>query len=344
VSTPESLPGSGRAAEPSRPQRQVGSRSGREIFEKVAPFGSLIVLAGLFIFFAVDEPERFLDRENLISILNEGALLGIVACGLTVPLITLNFDLSIGAMATLSGLTTALLLQQSISLGLVIVMVIALGVVVGLVNGFVVVRLGVSAFIGTLAVMTMLQGLGTWWAGGASVSIQNKAFTSWATTEVAEIPIPVFVAAAFFLVFWFVIERTSIGRRVYAVGANPEAARLAGVRTQSLRFGAFIACAIASTVAGILLTSKLFGGYQGSGEPFLLDAYAAVFIGAVTLRLGQCHILGTLIGVLLLSVMENGLLLLNEPAYVTDLAKGGILVAAVTLAGASGTMKRMART
>lgn len=343
MSTPESIPAAPGPGGRTDVDKSSQRRSARQLLERIAPFGSLIVLAGLVIFFAISDPARFWTTDNMVSILNEGALLGIVACGLTLPLITLNFDLSIGAMATLSGLTGALLLQNSVSLGVVVLIVIALGIVVGLVNGFVVVRLGVSAFIATLAVMTMLQGLGTWWAGGASVSVKDKAFTSWATTEVNGIPIPVIVAGAFFLVLWFVVERTTIGRRLYAVGANKEAARLGGVQFRSLQIGAFVGCAIAATIAGLLLTSKLFSAYQGAGDPFLLDAYAAVFLGAVTLRLGQVHVLGTLVGVLLLSVMENGLQILHQPAYVDDLAKGGILVAAVTLAGTSGTLKRMAR-
>jgi ribose transport system permease protein len=342
VSTPESISAAGQIGPPA-PTAPTTHRSPRRVLERVAPFGSLIVLAGLVAFFALSDPQRFWTTDNLISILNEGALLGIVACGLTIPMITLNFDLSIGAMATLSGLTVALLMQHSVSPGVAILLVLLLGLLVGLVNGFVVVRLGVSAFIGTLAVMTMLQGLGTWWAGGASVPVKDQAFTSWATAEVSGIPVPVVVAGVFFLVFWFVVERTTIGRRLYAVGANREAARLGGVRFRSLQVAAFVACALAATVAGVLLTSKLFSAYQGAGDPFLLDAYAAVFLGAVTLRLGQCHILGTLIGVLLLSVMENGLQILHQPTYVDDLAKGAILVAAVTLAGTSGTLKQMAR-
>jgi ribose transport system permease protein len=315
----------------------------RRGLDRVAPYGSIIVLVAMVGYFALSHPDQFWTRDNLIEILNDGSLLAIIAGGLTLALISLDFDLSVGAMATLSGLTAALLLAHDMSLGLAILLTLGLGLVVGLVNGFVVVRLGVSAFIGTLAVMTILQGLGTWWADGASVNVDNVTFTNWATDEVAGIPLPVVVMGVWYLLLWFLLERTTIGRRIYVVGANPLAARLGGMPVSTLRIAAFVASALAATVAGLLLTSKLFGAYPAAGDPFLLDAYAAVFLGAVTVRLGQFHILGTLVGVLLLSVMSNGLTIVGAEAYVTNLLKGGILIAAVALAGTSGTLKRMAK-
>jgi ribose transport system permease protein len=190
--------------------------------------------------------------------------------------------------------------------------------------------------------MSILNGLGTWWAGGASVTVNNVTFTNWATNKVAGIPIPVIVAIVFYAVLWFVLERTTIGRRIYAVGANAEAARLGGMPVSQVRAGAYVVCAIGATAAGLLLTSKLFGAYQNAGDPLLLDAYAAVFLGAVTLRLGQFHIVGTMVGVLLLAVLSNGLTIMGTQSYVGDLIKGGILIAAVAAAGTSGTLKRMA--
>jgi ribose transport system permease protein len=311
-------------------------------FERIAPFGSLAVLIAMVAYFAFNYYDQFWNSDNLLALLSDGAPLAIVAGGLTLALISLDFDLSIGAMATLAGLTLGLLLEQDLSLGVAIALVFALGATVGLINGLIVVKLGISAFIGTLATLSILNGLGIWWADGASVDVRNPTFTGWALDDIAGIPVPLLLAVVVYAVLWFVLERTTIGRRIYAVGANPEAARLGGIAVTRFRIGAFVVCSVGATIAGLVLTSKLFGAYQNAGDPLLLDAYAAVFLGAVTLRLGQFHILGTAVGVLILAVMANGLAIMGTEAYVGNLIKGGILVAAVALAGTSGTLKRMA--
>ncbi len=311
-------------------------------FERIAPFGSLAVLIAMVAYFAFNYYDEFWNSANLLALLSDGAPLAIVAGGLTLALISLDFDLSIGAMATLAGLTLGLLLEKDMSLGVALAVTLALGATVGLVNGLIVVKLGISAFIGTLATLSILNGLGTWWADGASVDVRNPTFTGWALDEIAGIPVPLVLAVVVYIVLWFVLERSTIGRRIYAVGANAEAARLGGIAVTRFRIGAFVVCSIGATIAGLVLTSKLFGAYQNAGDPLLLDAYAAVFLGAVTLRLGQFHILGTAIGVLILAVMSNGLAIMGTEAYVGNLIKGGILVLAVAVAGTSGTLKRMA--
>lgn len=329
------------AAPPSDAPASARSRM-RLWFERIAPFGSLAVLIAMVAYFAFNYYDQFWNSDNLLALLSDGAPLAIVAGGLTLALISLDFDLSIGAMATLAGLALGLLLEKDLSLGVAIALVFALGATVGLINGLIVVKLGISAFIGTLATLSILNGLGIWWADGASVDVRNPTFTGWALDDVAGIPVPLLLAVFVYLVLWFVLERTTIGRRIYAVGANPEAARLGGIAVTRFRIGAFVVCSIGATIAGLVLTSKLFGAYQNAGDPLLLDAYAAVFLGAVTLRLGQFHILGTAVGVLILAVMANGLAIMGTDAYVGNLIKGGILVAAVALAGTSGTLKRMA--
>lgn len=313
----------------------------KHAFERFTPYSSLVVLALMIGYFAFNYTDEFWTTDNFLSLLSDAAPLAVVAAGLTFALISLDFDLSVGAMATLSGMTLALLLQNDLALAPALAIVFALGAFVGLVNGLIVVRLGVSAFIGTLAMFSVLGGLSTWWADGASVNVTNTTFTGWSLDELLGIPLPIVLAVAIYLVLWFVLERTTIGRRVYAVGANATAARLGGVSVSRIRIGAFILCSLGATVAGLLLTSKLFGAYQNAGDPLLLDAYAAVFLGAVTLRLGQFHILGTAIGVLVLAILANGLAIMGTEAYIGNLIKGGILISTAAVAGTSGTLKRM---
>ena len=320
------------------PRRRHGSSVERSL-QAAAPYGTTATLILLFAIFAAAKPEEFLAGDNLRAILSQAALLAIVAGGLTIPLISLDFDLSIGAMASLGGLTVALLLQHDFPLVGAVAMVVALAVAVGVVNGLVVVRLGVSAFIATLAAMSVLTGLGEWWSNGTTVPILDPAFASWATAKLAGFEVPVVIAVVWYVILWVTLERTTLGRKIYAVGANSEAARLTGLRVRSLRVGAFVVSAVAAAVAGVLLTSKLTGAYQGAGDAYLLDAFCAVFLGAVTWRIGQFHIMGTAIGILLLAVLTNGLNIIGLPAYLVSIAKGVVLVAAVAIAGTSGTLK-----
>ncbi|MDO8211651.1 ABC transporter permease [Conexibacter sp. CPCC 206217] len=296
---------------------------------RYATVGALVLMV---VVFSILKPGDFATWDNWRSILSQGALLAIIAGGLTLCLIQWDFDLSIGAMATLGGLTAALLVRHGWALPLAIVATVALGCLVGLVNGIVVVRFRVSAFIGTLAMMSILGGVGLWWTGGTPVPITDMAFQRLAFRQVAGVPLPVIVAIVWYLVLWVVLERGKLGRKLYAVGSNREAARLAGLRVPRIRILVFTVCAAAAAAAGVLLASTLQGGYQGAGDAFLLDAYAAVFLGAVTLRIGKFDIFGTAVGILILAVMTNGLNLLALPTYLISIIKGVILIVGVAAA------------
>jgi ribose transport system permease protein len=303
------------------------------LLARAAPWGTVIALIALIAVFGAAKPSQFLTGGNIQTILSQCAGLGIVAAGLTLVLILGEFDLSVAAMATLSGLASALLVQKGVPVGAALLMALGLGCAVGVFNGLVVVVLNVSSFIATLATTALVTGLGTWWAGSKSVAVTNDFFLSLSSSKVAGIPLPAVIAIVGFAALWVVLERTRPGRMLYAVGSNLEAARLAGVRVALVRVLAFATCSAFAAIAGILLASRLSAGYQGAGDPYLLTAFAAAFLGAVTVRIGEFHILGTAVGIVLLSVLSNGLDVVNAPSYVAQLVSGAILIAAVALAG-----------
>ncbi|MGE0068087.1 MAG: ABC transporter permease [Solirubrobacterales bacterium] len=310
----------------------------------IAPWGTVASLGLLVIVFGILKPDPFLTSNNLKIIASESALLGIVAAGLTLVLISWDFDLSVGAMASLAGITTALLLREGLPLFAAILMPILLGAVIGLVNGLLVARLRVSAFIATLAMLTILGGIADWWTHSSSVPINNATFNSLDVMSVLGIPLPTFVAIVVFVGLWVLLERTRPGRLLYAVGANPEAAYIAGISVRTVRICAFVGAAMFAAVAGVLLASRLSGGYLDAGEPFLLQAFAAVFLGAVTIRPGRVDMLGTAVGILVLAVLRNGLNILGWEAWLVQVVTGVILVASVAAAGlnrsgASGPQK-----
>ncbi|MEA2256392.1 MAG: ribose transport system permease protein [Solirubrobacteraceae bacterium] len=313
------------------------ARSAADVGQGLARWATIGALLVMVVAFSALKPDDFATWENIRSILSQGAILAIIAGGLTLCLISWDFDLSIGAMATLGGLVSALLVAHGIPLGVAALMTAGLGATVGLINGIVVVKFRVSAFIGTLAMMSILGGVGLWWTAGVPVPITNVPFMRLAFNQVAGIPLPVLVAIGWYAVLWVVLERGKFGRKLYAVGSNQKAARLAGIRVPAVRIVVFTLCAAAAALAGLLLASTLAGGYQGAGDAFLLDAYAAVFLGAVTLRIGKFDIVGTAVGILILAVMTNGLNLLALPSYVISIVKGVILIVGVAAAGISRT-------
>jgi ribose transport system permease protein len=303
----------------------------RDRVARAAPWGTVLALLLLIVVFGALKPHAFLSWDNLRTVLLQSAGLGIVAAGLTLVLILGEFDLSVAAMATLGGVAAALLAEQGVPILLAFLLTIVLGMIVGTVNGLVTARLNVNSFIATLATTAIVTGLGTWWANSQAIGITDSLFLKLSTDRVAGIPLPAIIAIVAYALLWVVLERTRVGRMIYAAGANPEGARLAGIRVDAVRVGAFAGCSAFAAIAGILLASQLSSAYQGAGEPYLLPAFAAAFLGAVTVRRSQFHILGTAVGILLLTVLTNGLDVVAAPSYVAQLISGAILISAVAL-------------
>jgi ribose transport system permease protein len=268
-----------------------------------------------------------------------------MAAGLTVCLTMGLFDLSIGAVATLGGY---LALRWSVEVGagpqvyLVLLLVALLAVGVGVLNGVIVSYLGVSAFIATLATAAVLDGIALGYSqnqtvqAGIPVEILNLG-----QAKVGPIPMPVIIMAAVMIVLWLFLERTQMGRHMYAIGGNAEAARLAGVRIKAYAMLALAISAFAAFLAGTVADAIISAGRPyGVGAVYLLDAFAAAFIGAATLRLGRFHILGTLVGVLMLGVINNGLSIVGAAPFWQFIVKGVILIFAVFMSGTLSKRRR----
>lgn len=308
-------------------------------------WGTIISLVVLVLVFTLLAGSSFANSQNFLNILNQVSILAIIAAGLTVCLTMGLFDLSIGSIATLGGY---LALRWSAEAGagpvvylvLLAVALIALGI--GVVNGIVVSYLGVSAFIATLATASIMDGVALGYSeaqsiqSGLPVEVLNLG-----QAKVGPIPMPVIIMALVMLVLWLFLERTQMGRHMYAIGGNAEAARLAGIRVRlyalvALAISAFCA-ALGGTVADAVIGS---GRPYGIGAVYLLDAFAAAFIGAATLRPGRFHILGTLVGVLMLGVINNGLSIMGADTFWQSIVKGVILIFAVFMSGMITNLRR----
>lgn len=324
TTTPAQTPVAARAA-----QRTGLDRA----FDLISRYGTIASLVICFAFFSAVKPDIFPTTTNLLNMLNAVAFLGIVALGLTVALVQGLFDLSVPAMATIAGfLVTKWLSAGTISNTLLAVLfVLVLAVLVGAFNGAVVAYGNVSAFIVTLAAGSVLTGIVLGASNSQTILMGiPQSFLNIGQGKIGPVQMPAFFLVAIALVLYVVLEHTQVGRHMYAIGGNAETARLAGVPVKRYALIALAISAVCSAFVGILVAANLgVGRPQGVGDTYLLDGFAAAFIGAATLRPGRFHILGTFVGVLLMGVIDNGLNCMNVQPYWQYIVRGTILLIAV---------------
>ena len=298
-------------------------------------FGTLIGLFLLVAVFTALKPAIFPNPRNLLNILNQISLLGICSAGLTICLVMNEFDLSIGAIATLGAVLTAgFLPHMHTAVAVPIVLLICTGI--GAANGLVVATLGVSSFMATLGSMTILTGFSYWYTSGSGSILYSgipEGFLVIGKGTFFHIPYLVFFMVVVLCLLHLFLNHTSTGRYMYAVGGNPEAARFGGIPIRKLKILGFMTSGFLAGLTGVLLVARLGLAEPTIGDRFLFDAFTAVFLGAASLKIGQFHILGTLIGVLIMGTLFNGFTLLDVPYHLQLVSQGAILIAAVTAAG-----------
>lgn len=290
----------------------------------------VIFLVLLIVGFSIAEPAYFPTRENFSTILNDGALLALLACGLTLVLIVGEFDLSIAATASLAGaLATVLITQLGWSVPTAFLVVLASALIIGAFNGVLVTVLEIPALVATIGTASLLDGA-TLWVTGNSVIFMGftDAFVWTGSWRIAGLQAPVFYLLVLAILIAIALRYTVTGRHLYATGGNRAASRMAGIRVDRNVLLAFVACAVLASITGFMYTAR-----QGSltplfGSSMMLPAYAAAFLGYVTLANRRFHILGTVIGVYIIGTGTLGLLLIGAPAYSQQLFAGAVLIAA----------------
>ncbi|QEC50559.1 ABC transporter permease [Baekduia soli] len=301
---------------------------------RVDRFGAVYVLVAIVVLFSALAPDTFPTWDTAKSILNENATIAIIALALVVPLSTGVFDLSIGNVVALITVTVAwLVVEKHVGIGLALVIAVAMGVCVGAINALIVVGVGIDSFIATLGSGAVLQAVNLLISNEETVTSPhlNTELGKIATANVAGIQVPVLVAIAVALVLWWLLEHTVTGRRLYATGFNPEAARLAGVRTKRLRSMGLLVSAFVAGIAGIMVVARVGAGSPDVGPSYLLDAFAAAFLGATQIRNGRFNAWGTIIAVLVLGAGTNGLTQIGAAAWTLQMYTGVVLLAALAL-------------
>ncbi|GGH36923.1 ABC transporter permease [Microbacterium album] len=293
--------------------------------------GTIIALLLLIAFFTIMRPGVFLSVGNVTNILSQVAILTIIAAAQTVVMVVGDFDLSVGTNATLSGAAAAALMIGGTPVPAAILAGLAVGTLVGAINGILVAYLKLSAFVATLATMTTVGGLAFIVTDGTTLYGMPEEFAWLGQGSMLGLPMPVVFAMLVALLIWVVLRFTTIGRRWYAVGGNAEVARLSGVSVRATRFLAFTVAGFFSAAGGIILVSRLSSASSSSANNYMMLAVAAVFLGMTILRSGQANIGGTLVGVGIIGVLNNGLNILGVNTYVQQVLTGVIIIAAVIL-------------
>ena len=306
----------------------------------VSRYGTIIGLVLMVLFFSINAPDTFFSRANFLNILSQASLTAIIAAGLTYTLVVGEFDLSVGNVASFVGLVVCgFMAKEHLPISLSIVLALLLGLAIGTLNGILVTKVRINAVIATIGVGTMLSGIGFAYSSFPIAAGVPRDFVMMAVGRTFGIPNPVLVMVVVLAVLWIILNKTDIGQKMQAVGSNIEAARLSGIRVDRIKMFAFATAGFCSALTGTLLSSLLGSGTLAAADGYLLDAFAAVFLGSATLREGEFHILGTLVGVLILAVGFNGLSIFGAPTYFQPIFKGGILVLAV---GMSALARRYA--
>jgi ribose transport system permease protein len=308
--------------------RRFGSKTPGEW---LAAYGAVVVLIVMVVVFSILIPDTYPTWRNAKAILTSESTVLMVSLGLLVPAVVGEFDLSVGSMVAFSSIEMALL-SASMAWPLALVLVLLSAVAIGLVSGLLVVKLGVSSFITTLAMSTLLGGGSLWISGGAAVT-ENipESLTNLGQNELFGLPLPIIYVAVLAVIGWYVFNHMPIGRKLYATGGNRTAAELSGVRTKRLVISSFLVSAGVAALAGVVTMMQAGSGSPSVGPELLLPSFAAIFLGSTTIIPGRFNVVGTVVGILLLAVGVSGLQQLGAQYYVVPLFNGGVLLLAVAL-------------
>jgi simple sugar transport system permease protein/ribose transport system permease protein len=307
----------------------------------ISRYGTVIAALLIFIGFSVLSP-RFFTVNNLSNVLVQISSLMVVASALTVAVISGEFDLSVGEVAGLSAILVAgLLIWSHQPIYIAILLSVAAGIIIGFVNGLLVTWLRIPSLIATLGMGPIALGLNYSYSGGDSIYAQMPAAFYFLSTGrlFGFLPVPVVIAAIVVVLIYVLINHTRYGRATVATGTNIVAARLSGINVNRCRQIAMTISATGAALAGVMLTARLGTGQPGAGEPYLLDSLTAVFIGMTAFRPGRASIQGTVIGVIIIGMLDNGLNLLGAPFYLQNICRGAVMVAAVALAVMRGEIR-----
>lgn len=306
--------------------------SKQETKELITKLGPLIGLFLLVIVITLLNPS-FLSVNNLLNVLRQVSISALIAFGMTFVILTGGIDLSVGSTLALTGATAASLLASGTDPIIAMGAALILGLLLGAVNGVIITKGKVAPFIATLATMTIYRGLTLVYTEGRPVSGlgDSAAFQMFGKGYFFGIPVPVITMIITFVVLYFILHKTTFGRRVYAVGGNEEASKLSGISPDRVKIAVYAITGLLAAMSALILTSRLNSAQPTAGESYELDAIAAVVLGGTSLTGGKGWIFGTLVGALIIGVLNNGMNLIGVSSFFQQVVKGVVILLAVLI-------------
>ena len=305
--------------------------SSKGVFELVQDLGLLAVIVMACILLSLASPV-FFTRINLENLLFSSTIIAVVAIGQAFVVMVAGIDLSVGAVLALSSvLSVGLAVNQGLPVWLSVLIALGCGAAVGLINGLAVTRLKIPALIATLAMMSIARGIAFIYSGGRNIAPIPEVFSNIQAARVFGIPVVIVCTIVFAIIAQFVLSRTTFGRSIYAVGGNPVAARLSGIRSDRIIISAYLISGICAAIGGLMISARLEAGAATAGIGLELTVISAVVIGGVSLFGGEGNFGAVMLGVILLGIVQNAINLLNVPPNYDYVVSGLVIAAAASL-------------
>ena len=307
----------------------MSNHNTKELVSKLGPLFGLILL---IIVVSILNPS-FLSITNIFNVLRQVSISAIIAFGMTFVILTGGIDLSVGSTLALTGAIAASMLSSGMDPLLTIGIALIVGLVLGALNGVIITKGKVAPFIATLATMTIYRGLTLVYTDGRPISGlgDHYSFQLIGKGYFLGFPVPVVTMVIAFIILYFILQKTTFGRRVYAVGGNEEAAKLSGINTDRVKIAVYAITGFLAALAALILTSRLNSAQPTAGESYELDAIAAVVLGGTSLNGGKGWIFGTLVGALIIGVLNNGMNLIGVSSFWQQVVKGIVILIAVLM-------------
>lgn len=300
----------------------------RKIVNTINTYRSVMILFVICMVAAILSPS-FLSITNLFNVMKQITVAGIVACGMAFVILSGGIDLSVGSIVGLSGVMAAGVLASTGNVFLAVCTAIGLGILCGILNGLWIAQCGIPPFIATLGMMILLRGCILVYTKGSPIPIKVEGYKYLGKGDILGIPVPIIILIILYLTGHFLLTQTAYGRSVYAFGGNREAARLSGISIKKTEWLVYIMNGFMCGVAAVVLTARLGSAQSTSGEGIEMDAIAAVILGGTSLTGGVGYVLPTVVGAMIIGIIDNILTLMNVNPHATNIVKGAIILIAV---------------
>lgn len=320
----------------------AGTRHPVQVSEFIRRYGIVVVFVAVVVIMCITSPQ-FRTQGNALNLLQQNAVIGIMACAMTFAIILGGFDLSVGAVAALASVAGAKVMIETGNIPLGVVVALAAGLVVGSINGLLIAYVGVNPFVSTLGTMTIVRGLVYVYTNATPIFGVPFRFTEIGLGRSFGVPNPFWIFLGVAIVLVFLMRQTLYGHYVYAIGGNITAAKNMGIDVRRVRLAVYITTALCAAVTGVILIGQTASGQPQGAMNYELTAIAAVIVGGASLSGGQGSAMSTIVGVFLLGVVSNALNLFGVSPFWQPVATGTILVIAVAIDGAAARSVRIAR-